>query len=536
MFEPKMPKESTMTKTKRNREDEEAKQPSTSPNPKDKKAPRSILKGKKGTEKDEKTKQQETKETSDEETITDTPSSQSKEIMNFDPNNPTKNRKELTNKNKKQQNGNKEADIKKAGRNEEVGKETPAVAAGKRDEEGKGTGHAGTDELSQNGQSKEEGQEVGDKGADKDKRNDKDNMEEDKYCLDLHGKGFKKHTSKWKAISEGIKNSIKEFTKEDTEYIGDMMEDVAKLMDKAVHKLDKDSWVKIFVETKHISAARNKKRTIRIFGASLAHSDPAELFETAIFDGNQLLETPIANAWAAAYTLYGPGWLQQKEVFDITPKAKAITTLYIECEQSAIDKVIPFRAADVYEDSPESLHNIEIKMRKVLEVRSKGKEVIKPQVWADAMTKKFQDPLVKQACLRLAKTSSNIFHELKVLKGSKLDKISVTSIWMGANQILGHIGGPKESKETRNEAVGNRHNQQTKATQQAGISDKTAVKFTADTKDPQQKGTKLCISKSKPQMTQKTTLNSKRKYKGYYKAKTTSNSQPVWTKGGRGSD
>jgi hypothetical protein len=251
----------------------------------------------------------------------------------------------------------------KAGRNKEVGKKMLAEAAGKRDDKEKGNGndkgkykdktvakqdegtkvasrHAGTDEeLSQNRKSKEEGKEEGKEEANKlDKTHDRGSMEEDKYCLDLHGKGYKKHTSKWKAIPERVKNSIKEFTKDDTEYIGDMMEDVAKLMAKKVEKLDKDSWVKSFVETKDISAARNKKRTIRIFGASLANSDPEALIEPAIFDRNQLHETPIDNAWAAAYTLYGPGWLQQKEVFDITPKAKAITTLYMDCEQSAIDR------------------------------------------------------------------------------------------------------------------------------------------------------------------------------------------------------
>jgi hypothetical protein len=206
-----------MTKTKRNRDDEEAKQPSTSPNPKDKKAPRSILKGKKGTEKDEKTKQQVTKGKPDEESITDTSSIQSKEIMNFDPINLTKNRKELTDKNQKQQNGNKYADIKTAGRNEEVGKKMLAEAARKRDEEEKCIGHAGTDDkLSQNGKSKEEGKEVADEEANKvDKENDRDSMEEDKYCLDLlHRRGYKKNTSEWKAIPEGLKNSIKEFTKD----------------------------------------------------------------------------------------------------------------------------------------------------------------------------------------------------------------------------------------------------------------------------------------------------------------------------------
>jgi hypothetical protein len=57
-------------------------------------------------------------------------------------------------------------------------------------------------------------------------------------------------------------------------------------------KMDKDKWIKIFIETKEISAARNK-RFIRIFGEwSLVRTDQKELFEY-IIDGNKLMETKV---------------------------------------------------------------------------------------------------------------------------------------------------------------------------------------------------------------------------------------------------
>jgi hypothetical protein len=78
-----------------------------------------------------------------------------------------------------------------------------------------------------------------------------------------------------------------------------------------LEKMDKDKWIKIFINTKDISAARNKRRFIRIFGVSLARSDPKELFSQDIYDGNKMAETKTTRIWAAAYTIYGPGWLNE---------------------------------------------------------------------------------------------------------------------------------------------------------------------------------------------------------------------------------
>jgi adenylyl- and sulfurtransferase ThiI len=87
-------------------------------------------------------------------------------------------------------------------------------------------------------------------------------------------------------------------------HIKELMENIDEVMNKDPNKIDKDSWIKILIETKDIIAARNRKRIVRIFGISLAGSDPKELFSQEIFDGNKMLETQITAVWAAAYTIY----------------------------------------------------------------------------------------------------------------------------------------------------------------------------------------------------------------------------------------
>jgi hypothetical protein len=225
-------------------------------------------------------------------------------------------------------------------------------------------------------------------------------------------------------------------TIEDEDYITDTLEDITEEMSINLNKMDKDKWINIFVTTKDISAARNRKRFIRIFGVSLARSNPQELFTQAIFDGTNLLETKIASVWAAAYTLYGPGWLNA--TIDVG-KYIAPTKLLKACTIEEIKNASPFHAKDIYEDNSDSLHNLESKMKKLCKVKVKSKGVFEPEDWAEAMTKQFKNSMVKKVCLRLAKTPLATFKELKLLNEKSLDKIAVTTIWAGAYILLGQI-------------------------------------------------------------------------------------------------
>jgi hypothetical protein len=68
-------------------------------------------------------------------------------------------------------------------------------------------------------------------------------------------------------------------------------------MDMDLDTMDRSKRIKVFIKTKDLSAGRNKKRYIRIFGISLASSNPAEMFHKTVFDGNKLLETAITTVW-----------------------------------------------------------------------------------------------------------------------------------------------------------------------------------------------------------------------------------------------
>ena len=116
----------------------------------------------------------------------------------------------------------------------------------------------------------------------------------------------------WKAIPEAVMSPSNIFTFADYEYIMDLLEDIPKDMNINPDTMDKGKWINIFTQAKEFSGSRNKEQYIQIFGVSVACSNPAEMFNKNIFDGNKLLETAIATVWAAAYSLYGPGFEERK--------------------------------------------------------------------------------------------------------------------------------------------------------------------------------------------------------------------------------
>jgi hypothetical protein len=158
--------------------------------------------------------------------------------------------------------------------------------------------------------------------------------------------------------------------------------------------MDKDKWIKIFIATKDISGARNRRRHIRIFGVSLARSDPKGLFNHSLFNGTILLETSIAAAWAAACTLCGPGWLNATIELDTTI---APAELFLTYPKKEVQQAKPFKSEEMYADDSNSLHNLEITMKKLCKVKSRSKSIIEPEVWTDTMRKHFPDATVKSA-------------------------------------------------------------------------------------------------------------------------------------------
>jgi hypothetical protein len=152
-----------------------------------------------------------------------------------------------------------------------------------------------------------------------------------------------------------------------------------------------------------------------------------------------MLETQITAVCAAVDTIHDAGWIQEKNIIDLGKQVTPLTKLFRECAKADVTQAKPFQTADVYDDNPESLHNLEVMMKKILKVKGKGKAVIESEIWTAAMIKHFKDPIVQNVCLSLAKPSDTIFKELKLIQGTDLNKIAITTIWKGAQQLLGTI-------------------------------------------------------------------------------------------------
>jgi hypothetical protein len=280
-----------MTTIKRTRDNLTEEQPAGTPNPNDRKSPRSILKGKAPEENEEETKKKEGKEKTDDKIITPPHGSHSKGLdkdeirsklgFTFERMN---NNKESITKNNKNKSGNDEVkNTKEANEDTEAGKSKNEQEED--DEENSEQGDSAGDNENNNkqeekdntnneGDNKENNEGNDEEKKDKNDNKDIDKMEEDKYCLDLHGGGYKKHTSEWQAIPEGVMKNSTKLTINNEAYIYDTIEDIADEMETKSDTMDKDKWIKLFIKTKDISAAGNKRRFIRIFEVSLACSDP----------------------------------------------------------------------------------------------------------------------------------------------------------------------------------------------------------------------------------------------------------------------
>jgi hypothetical protein len=274
-----------------------------------------------------------------------------------------------------------------------------------------------------------------------------DEVDEYVTLIDLQGKGFKNQTDSWKNAKAGIMKHIEQFTATDHDCIQNIMQDISKVLGQAVEDFTQAYWTKTLVSTQDIVSNRNKHRIIRIFCLSLANSNPASLFDKPLFDGSKLLDSSITCAWAAAYSLYGSGWRPKKGLIDVGTSI-APTKLFSSRNKNTVLTAQPFASGDVFTEDPQSLHNLEGSMKKWLKMKATG-EVLDPGAWAQSMTTKFSNPKIQHACLRLAKTPVSIFADLNFLSGNDLDKILITSIWMGAHLTLGDRNPPALGQSDR---------------------------------------------------------------------------------------
>jgi hypothetical protein len=494
------PMDANATMAKRNRNPDDVEPVAGTPNPKDKKTQRSVLKGTNTKENDEKTRKNEDDKESDDD-IADPPTLKRDKGKGDDG---KANLESKFDDAKEEKHDGKDKTIEKDKEKEK-----------KEDEK--------EEQKTEEGQ--QENKEVKEKETPEDTE---DKMDVDLYSLDLHHKGYKRHTDEWKKISDAIMKPSKNLVANDTGYIKSMMQDIAKEMKLDLTKMERDEWVDVFANTKEITNHKNHKRFIRIFGVSLASSNPKELFSEAIFDGNKLVSTDISKIWAAAYIFYGPGW--RKEWIELGKKP-TFTKLYRSCTKQDIAKAKPFAADEVFDEDPNSLHNLEITMKKICDLKTKQKEIITAPQWSVAMKKNFSKQKVKNICLRLAKTPVSVFEKHGFLHDNQLDKMSITCFWKGACQLLGQEEGAKEGtdKATPTEKDKPQPTTPKEVKTPNDSAPASAFRFSEDTKAAKKPGNRLFISKAKPKVKDTTLKMSKRKFNGYYKVKLPATVNPFGT-------
>jgi hypothetical protein len=137
-------------------------------------------------------------------------------------------------------------------------------------------------------------------------------------------------------------------------------------------------------------------------------------------------------------------------------------------------------------------------MKKILKVKAKGKAVIEPEIWKVAMNKQFKDPRVQNICLCLAKTPATIFKDLKLVQGTDMDKVAITTIWKCAQQLLGTIEDiPKPLTEFPQKEPIPKADNKARSDQNAR-QEKSGVQFTPETKGSRKPGNRRFLSQEKP--------------------------------------
>jgi hypothetical protein len=121
-------------------------------------------------------------------------------------------------------------------------------------------------------------------------------------------KGEKGHTGKWKGLDKHYKN-LMPFLISDRASAEKALANALQHFNIKEATTNRDEWVRIFNDS-YTNKSR-KSKMIKTFGVKLAASDPKGFFLPHEFNGEKLLRGNWTNAWAGAYTFYGPGWLPE---------------------------------------------------------------------------------------------------------------------------------------------------------------------------------------------------------------------------------
>ena len=209
--------------------------------------------------------------------------------------------------------------------------------------------------------------------------------------------------------------------------------------------LGRDEWVNIF--SKSYSFTGRKSKFVKQFGLKLASTNPDELFLPHEFNGERMLHGRIQNAWAGAYTFYGPGWKPEVVVIlDITNGLSKPTPWWNKIDPVEIQSVAPFKESEIFSDDPESLHDVEGRYR----IKFGLKDSKDPKDWMAGFHKFRKDEKVRQLVIKLALTPISVFGKewFADPEQTKLKSCSLTILWVSVYRIAGRPWAPKPPTKT----------------------------------------------------------------------------------------
>ena len=185
---------------------------------------------------------------------------------------------------------------------------------------------------------------------------------------------------------------------------------------------------------------RNSHKFIKHLGVRLAGSDPNEILLPHEFNGKLINQGLLTNAWAGAYTFYGPGWIPEVSVsLDISAGIAQSTPWWNTLLPSDLQELTPFGPDDIFSDDPGSMHDLERHLRNEFGIDTSKKHA-DPKVWMEGFIKiKHIAGTARNTLLKLAMTPISVFSAEWFVDSAKTQLISssVTNFWIGAYRLAG---------------------------------------------------------------------------------------------------
>ena len=253
--------------------------------------------------------------------------------------------------------------------------------------------------------------------------------------------GYKPATMKWKMLDSNIKE-IYGLSYKRSDYDKKLRTAFEKVLlhlniDDKNAEFSRDEWVKNFIAIANLPAKKDNK-LIKRFAISLAATDPQEMFNSDQFDGINLIKGPIENAWAAAYTLYGAGWLPEIGL-DISTGIAPPTKWWKDLKPADTSDLAPYLTKEIFWDDEKSMHDQEKKFKRKFGI-NKHLKIVPTKDWIAGFKKHLDDPITRAAVIKLAITPITVFdsHHFSDKSGkTKLHSISITTFWIAAYRIAG---------------------------------------------------------------------------------------------------